>query len=49
MSSQTRTPASEVLLFGVIYIIALNVVVLRRIKPDRPATPEPSPTGPQTD
>jgi uncharacterized membrane protein len=36
------------LLFGLIYIVALNVVILRRIKPGQPAASDHSPAEPKT-
>ncbi len=36
------------LLFGLVYLVALNVVVLRRIKPGQPAASNPSPPEPKT-
>ena len=37
------------LLFGAIYIIALNVVVLRRIKPGKPKASGAPPPDPKTE
>jgi uncharacterized membrane protein len=35
------------LLFGLIYIVALNVVILRRIRPRQPAASDRSPAEPK--
>ena len=37
------------LLFGAIYIIALNVIVLRRIRPGKPVASGTPPPEPKTD